>query len=244
MRSPGLLWEVLFFLLCHGFPLGASRRSIKCAPCTEESFALCPPEPGDCPELAYGPGCSCCRICALRAGEACGVYTARCGQGLYCHVPLQGPNALQILFRGQGTCHVDDRTEMSVPEVSEDVTSPYYWLRVRGDQDESLPLDAVKTHPRKRSETRSRKGLKPCKQELFTSVNKIAVDTQRTEGGLNRIYLPNCNKNGFYKSKQCETSLDGTPAECWCVDPYGWMMPGSTMVFGDPGCEQYLNMEE
>ncbi|CAI9591303.1 unnamed protein product, partial [Staurois parvus] len=59
---------------------------LHCAQCTEEKLALCPQVPAECPELAREPGCGCCLTCALKRGEPCGVYTARCGKALSCHV--------------------------------------------------------------------------------------------------------------------------------------------------------------
>lgn len=104
MRSPGLYFEVLLFLLCPSFRLGGALHAIHCAPCTEDKIALCPPVPADCPETVRQPGCGCCHTCALQQGEACGVYTAQCGQGLSCRVRPGESKPLRALLRGQGAC--------------------------------------------------------------------------------------------------------------------------------------------
>uniref|UniRef100_A0A8B9Z8Y3 Insulin like growth factor binding protein 1 n=1 Tax=Buteo japonicus TaxID=224669 RepID=A0A8B9Z8Y3_9AVES len=45
--------------------------------------------------------------------------------------------------------------------------------------------------------------------------------------------------------EQCETSLDGESAGCWCVHPKnGRRIPGSPEMKGDPECQQYLSSQE
>uniref|UniRef100_A0A663MJK9 Insulin like growth factor binding protein 1 n=1 Tax=Athene cunicularia TaxID=194338 RepID=A0A663MJK9_ATHCN len=45
--------------------------------------------------------------------------------------------------------------------------------------------------------------------------------------------------------EQCETSLDGESAGCWCVYPNnGRRISGSPEMKGDPECQQYLNSQE
>lgn len=83
---------------------GVALQPMHCAPCTQEKLALCPPVAPGCPETARQPGCGCCQTCALGPGQPCGVYTARCRQGLRCHVPAGEPRPLSALIRGQGTC--------------------------------------------------------------------------------------------------------------------------------------------
>lgn len=44
---------------------------------------------------------------------------------------------------------------------------------------------------------------------------------------------------------QCETSLDGESAGCWCVYPKnGRRIPGSPETKGDTECQEYLNLQE
>ncbi|XP_074047511.1 insulin-like growth factor-binding protein 2 isoform X2 [Macrotis lagotis] len=102
--SPGALAEVLF----------------RCPPCTPERLAACaPPAAGPaappalppaaaavlpCAELVREPGCGCCPVCARLEGEACGVYTPRCAQGLRCYPNPGSELPLQALVQGEGTC--------------------------------------------------------------------------------------------------------------------------------------------
>lgn len=98
---PSLL---LLALLGPRLAAGVALQPVHCAPCTQEKLALCPAVPPGCPETARQPGCGCCQTCALGPGQPCGVYTARCRQGLRCHVPAGEPRPLSALIQGQGTC--------------------------------------------------------------------------------------------------------------------------------------------
>lgn len=38
------------------------------------------------------------------------------------------------------------------------------------------------------------------------------------------IFRPQCNSNGYYAARQCNTN---TPRECWCVDKHGIEVEGT-----------------
>lgn len=42
----------------------------------------------------------------------------------------------------------------------------------------------------------------PCQKELYRALFKLVKAQQRSRGEVYKFYLPNCNKNGFYHSKQ------------------------------------------
>lgn len=86
---------------------------IRCAQCTAERVAECPPVDAGCAEVLREPGCGCCLACALKRGDLCGIYTAPCGSGLRC-LPTPGElRPLHALTRGQAVC----------TEIVEDVQS-------------------------------------------------------------------------------------------------------------------------
>uniref|UniRef100_A0A8D0L9J0 Insulin-like growth factor-binding protein 1 n=1 Tax=Sphenodon punctatus TaxID=8508 RepID=A0A8D0L9J0_SPHPU len=257
---------LLFVLLFHSPCLssGAALQPIHCAPCTEEKLALCPPVAVSCPERAHQPGCGCCQTCALQMGDSCGVYTARCGQGLTCHVRLGEPRPLYALTQGQGTClptadveamqtaeDADSMEPEDTPTEGTEMTQDEllrYQLMFPIGQDKAVPWNVISAYEsmkaRRITEMKKWKEQGPCQKELYRALDKLAKAQQRT-GEIYRFYLPNCNRNGFYYSKQCETLLDGSPAGCWCVYPRnGKRIPGSPELKGDPDCQQYLSSQE
>lgn len=123
MNSPrsllGRCWLpslLLSAFLARRLTAGMALQPMHCAPCTQEKLALCPPVAPGCPETARQPGCGCCQTCALGPGQPCGVYTARCRQGLRCHVPAGEPRPLSALMQGQGTCLPASEAGMSMAE--------------------------------------------------------------------------------------------------------------------------------
>ncbi|KAI0231838.1 Insulin-like growth factor-binding protein 3, partial [Lamellibrachia satsuma] len=49
--------------------------------------------------------CACCMTCALRLGDACGVRTEKCGDGLQCRPLLSETlSPLESLLAGRGIC--------------------------------------------------------------------------------------------------------------------------------------------
>ncbi|KAM6374882.1 insulin-like growth factor-binding protein 1 [Alca torda] len=244
---------------------GVALEPMHCAPCTQEKLALCPPVAPGCPETARQPGCGCCQTCALGPGQPCGVYTARCRQGLRCHVPAGDPRPLSALIQGQGTClpaseaggmltaePADIIEPEDIPLESTEMTQDQllnYQLMFPIGQDKSIPWNAITAYENMKakriSELKKWKEQGPCQKELYRALYKLAKAQQRSGGEIYKFYLPNCNKNGFYHSKQCETSLDGESAGCWCVYPKnGRRIPGSPEMKGDPECQQYLNSQE
>lgn len=79
---------------------------VRCEPCDARALAQCAPPPTApaCAELVREPGCGCCLTCALREGQACGVYTERCGSGLRCQPQPDEPRPLHALLHGRGFC--------------------------------------------------------------------------------------------------------------------------------------------
>ncbi|XP_055964265.1 insulin-like growth factor-binding protein 1 isoform X2 [Sorex fumeus] len=235
----------------------------RCAPCPAEKLALCPPVPASCPELARSAGCGCCPLCALQLGASCGVTTARCASGLSCRPPPGDPRPLRALTRGQGLCMREsdalasaETTEKTEPAVenttpgSSEVAQeqPLRTALPATPSAEDLPIlwNAVSNYEniRARGITNIEKWKEPCRQELYKVLDRLAKEQQKIGEDLHKFYLPNCNKNGLYHTKQCETSLEGEPVLCWCVYPWsGKRIRGSMETTGDPNCHQYFNSQ-
>lgn len=98
-------------VLCLAAALAALSRLVgtvgpvvRCEPCDAGALLQCKPLPKDCAERTREPGCGCCMTCALGEGQACGVYTARCGSGLSCRHQPGEIRPLQALLEGRGVC--------------------------------------------------------------------------------------------------------------------------------------------
>ncbi|KAL4630994.1 insulin-like growth factor binding protein 1 A1 precursor-like [Arapaima gigas] len=232
-----------------GSPL-LPQEPLRCAPCTPEKTLDCPAVAPGCAEVLREPGCGCCLACALAKGDSCGIYTAPCGSGLRC-VPRAGdPRPLHSLTRGQGVCaevseversqspdHDDTETDARndhAPAAHYPAPGKPFDPRVAADAQESMKAK-VNAIRKKLTEQG------PCHMELYRALEKIAKSQQNPGDKLTRFYLPNCDKHGFYKAKQCETSLEGPRGKCWCVSSWnGKRILGSSDVLSDSECQQEL----
>ncbi|XP_045684029.1 insulin-like growth factor-binding protein 1 isoform X1 [Phyllostomus hastatus] len=237
----GRTWPLLLLLAVRlGTAVGAPQPW-HCAPCSAERLALCPPLPASCPEPARPAGCGCCPVCALPLGSACGVATARCAGGLSCRALPGEPRPLYALTRGQGACMpASDAAALSAEATdAEGPAAPETTAQEQllGPSRRVAPSGGDPPVP---GRTPGDQG--PCRQELHSVLQTLARERQEARGGPYKFYLPNCNRDGFYHSKQCQTSLDGEAGLCWCVDPQsGRRIPGSVEVRGDPGCQQHFH---
>uniref|UniRef100_A0AAY4DZ33 Thyroglobulin type-1 domain-containing protein n=1 Tax=Denticeps clupeoides TaxID=299321 RepID=A0AAY4DZ33_9TELE len=63
----------------------------------------------------------------------------------------------------------------------------------------------------------------PCRREMESILKALKVrDTINPHG----FPIPNCDRKGFYKKKQCQPSKGRKRGFCWCVDKYGHPLPG------------------
>ncbi|XP_036057419.1 insulin-like growth factor-binding protein 1 [Onychomys torridus] len=263
-------WRFLILLAFHAGVATGTPQPWRCAPCTAERLGLCPPVPASCPEISRPAGCGCCPTCALPLGAACGVATARCAQGLSCRALPGEPRPLHALTRGQGACVPEpaapatrtlsssDREEAKAtvapegelpgsPEMTEEQLLERFHLMAPSSEDRPILWNAISTYNsiRAREIADLKKWKEPCQRELYKVLERLAAAQQKAGDEIYKFYLPNCNKNGFYHSKQCETSLDGEAGLCWCVYPWnGKKIPGSLETRGDPNCHQYFNVQK
>ncbi|XP_058506545.1 insulin-like growth factor-binding protein 1 [Solea solea] len=246
---PGL-FEKLTFVAGVALAVVAVVRSspfvgpepIRCAPCTQEKLNECPAVPADCIQMLKEPGCGCCMACALEKGASCGVYTAHCAVGLRC-TPRPGEvRPLHALTRGQGVCTEDvDQEEAEVPS---DQSSMHHLVGLNlhvDHQDNTEGQESIKSKVNAIRNKLIQQG--PCHFELQTALEVIASAQQKLGEKFTTFYLPNCDKRGFYKAKQCESSLVGPPASCWCVSSWnGKRIPGSSDLIGDSECHQEVTL--
>ncbi|KAI5622182.1 insulin-like growth factor-binding protein 3 precursor [Silurus asotus] len=63
----------------------------------------------------------------------------------------------------------------------------------------------------------------PCRREMEGILDMLKIsDMVNTKG----FRIPNCDKKGFYRKKQCWPSKGRKRGICWCVDKYGQALPG------------------
>ncbi|MEQ2295623.1 hypothetical protein AMECASPLE_016332 [Ameca splendens] len=237
----------LLVTLTLGSPVVGSEP-IRCAPCTPERLSQCPVVAPGCAEVRREPGCGCCLACALKAGELCGIYTAPCGSGLRCTPRPGDPRPLHSLTRGQAVC-----TESAAP-----APTPEPHTQDHGEPDVEMDNSAIigssylpglPFDPRTVAEAQESMKAKliairkklveqgPCHLELLTALDKIAKSQEKLGDKFTRFYLPNCDKHGLYKPKQCESSLDGQRGRCWCVNTWnGKKLLGSSDLPADAEC--------
>ncbi|KAG9274653.1 insulin-like growth factor-binding protein 1 [Astyanax mexicanus] len=227
---------------------------IRCAPCTPLQLSACPAVPARCPEVLREPGCGCCLACALSLGDACGVHTAPCGSGLRCTPRAGDPQPLHSLVRGQGACARAEITQQqqqqeeedeeredeealmlihnTVPTEESDLHSLHALLQLSQPTD-TTARDAIRA--RANAIRKKLVQLGPCHTQLHAALDTIAASQQALGQQFTSFYLPNCDKHGFYKAKQCETSLMGQPPRCWCVSSWNGQRIAGTV---DDLCQQ------
>ncbi|XP_053370605.1 insulin-like growth factor-binding protein 1b isoform X2 [Clarias gariepinus] len=208
---------------------------IRCAPCTAEKLSACPAAPSGCTELRKESGCGCCMTCALPEGAPCGVYTAPCGAALRCTPRPDDPHPLHSLTHGQAVCTGEH------PAPEEDPERGFSLFHLLG-LDRARDPDALEGIKAKVNAIRMKLvQLGPCHTELHSALDTITASQQALGDKFTTFYLPNCDKHGFYKTKQCETSLVGQHARCWCVSAWnGKRLVGSSDVSEDDLCHQEI----
>ncbi|XP_038819620.1 insulin-like growth factor-binding protein 3 [Salvelinus namaycush] len=63
----------------------------------------------------------------------------------------------------------------------------------------------------------------PCRREMESILNGLKITDILNPRGFR---IPNCDKKGFYKKKQCRPSKGRKRGFCWCVDKYGQPLQG------------------
>ncbi|XP_008332533.1 insulin-like growth factor-binding protein 3 [Cynoglossus semilaevis] len=63
----------------------------------------------------------------------------------------------------------------------------------------------------------------PCRREIESIFSSLKITDILSPRGFR---IPNCDKKGFYKKKQCRPSKGQKRGFCWCVDKYGQPLPG------------------
>ncbi|CAL8307040.1 unnamed protein product [Merluccius merluccius] len=75
----------------------------------------------------------------------------------------------------------------------------------------------------------------PCRTRLDNVIQSMRESSRVAALSL---YLPNCDKKGFFKRKQCKPSRGRKRGICWCVDRLGLKVAGSNYSGGDLQCKE------
>ncbi|KAG5283408.1 hypothetical protein AALO_G00041740 [Alosa alosa] len=258
------------FFVVVTFFLGLSRcycSYVPCEPCDQKALSMCPPVPVGC-ELVKEPGCGCCLTCALSEGQACGVYTGTCTHGLRC-LPRNGEEKpLHALLHGRGVCtnekgykplhppidreskeHEDTiKTDMTEDQMHQAKAPLHKQDMINSKKVIALHKDRKKKEEKQRSLGQTNYSplpidkhepeYGPCRRKLDGIIQSMK-DTSRVMALS--LYLPNCDRKGFFKRKQCKPSRGRKRGICWCVDKYGVQLPGTDYSGGNIQCKDLEN---
>ncbi|XP_066440640.1 insulin-like growth factor-binding protein 3 [Eleutherodactylus coqui] len=246
-------------------PLAAAVGPVvQCDPCDSRALAQCKPASPDCAELVREPLCGCCWSCALPEGSRCGVYSHKCGAGLLCRPGADEPKPLHALLVGRGVCiNVTagrdgsrplegnvSRSDEELPDSS-DTPAPSNTQRmlysnpqtkieiITKEQARNTQRYKVDYDPQSTDTVNYFPEIKqdmeygPCRREIESILNHLKIINILSPRGF---HIPNCDKKGFYKKKQCRPSKGRKRGNCWCVDKYGQPLPGYDVNRGDANC--------
>uniref|UniRef100_UPI00358EB65B insulin-like growth factor-binding protein 5 isoform X2 n=1 Tax=Myxine glutinosa TaxID=7769 RepID=UPI00358EB65B len=229
---------VLALLLAVPAARPAGRAHVRCPPCDTDALAHCGTRRTNC-ELVREPGCGCCFTCALTLGEPCGLYTDRCGSGLHCRAMPGELQPLRALIDGHARCQLSKRR---VVETSTEPAKPSDPPRGESTQELHQKLRG-KNHrgigalPAKHADQVHLYEQGPC--EGFLNLIMMNTLKEKIPQSPMGIYIPNCDRKGFYKRKQCNPSRGKKKGLCWCVNKYGTRMRGSQHVGGRRRCPRH-----
>ncbi|KAK5889094.1 hypothetical protein CesoFtcFv8_015126 [Champsocephalus esox] len=103
---------------------------------------------------------------------------------------------------------------------------------------EELPGPLITDQQNFSLETKQEPNYGPCRREIESILSSLKITDILNPRGFR---IPNCDKKGFYKKKQCRPSKGRKRGFCWCVDKYGHPLPGFHVK--ERGDAQYYNSE-
>lgn len=224
---------------------GCGSSYVPCEPCDPKALSMCPPVPVGC-ELVKEPGCGCCLTCALEEGQSCGVYTGPCMRGLRCLPKNDEDKPLHALLHGRGMCKNEklykplhpskEPAQTKVPLYGDISSRKAKAMKQAKDRKNQLarPGPASNRDPSPPSLDKLEPEFGPCRRRLDNLIQSMRGSSQVLPLSL---YIPNCDKKGFFKRKQCKPSRGRKRGFCWCVDRFGVKIPGINYAGGDLQCK-------
>ncbi|XP_048856332.1 insulin-like growth factor-binding protein 3 [Brienomyrus brachyistius] len=74
----------------------------------------------------------------------------------------------------------------------------------------------------------------PCRKLLNALLQHLELTVFPSNSD---IYIPNCDTRGFYRKKQCRSSMGMQRGQCWCVDERGTPLPTHASNDGTISCD-------
>ncbi|XP_054889734.1 insulin-like growth factor-binding protein 3 isoform X2 [Poeciliopsis prolifica] len=231
MDSHFLALRMIFLVASLTRRSGASGPVIRCEPCDARARLLCKPLPRECAERVREPGCGCCMTCALSFGQPCGVYTGRCSSGLTCQ---HQPDDTEVKDKEEKPSTPDLETLCNPapprpslhPILSSAKSNAIRWDKQKATQIfkvEDLSGPVITDQLNISLETKQEPEYGPCRREIERMLSTLKIINILNPRGFR---IPNCDKKGFYKKKQCHPSKGRKRGFCWSVDKYGQPLPG------------------
>ncbi|MGH0155004.1 UNVERIFIED_CONTAM: hypothetical protein FKN15_037806 [Acipenser sinensis] len=215
---------------------------VRCEPCDVLALEQCNPLPSECAEKVREPGCGCCLTCALTEGKPCGVYTESITvyptgnandseeERNTSSTDLQGVHSTHRSTESKTLAH-----PTKADLIRKDLTKKKQRWKVEHPSDPIIHMDTHNFSSESKQETE----YGPCRIEMETILNNLKIMNILSPRG---VHIPNCDKKGFYKKKQCRPSKGRKRGYCWCVDKYGHTLPGyDGKAIGESHC---YNMEK
>lgn len=260
---------VLLLLAACAVPAQGLGSFVHCEPCDEKALSMCPPSPlgcelvkepgcGCCMTCALAEGQSCgvyterCAQglrCLPRQDEEKPLHALLHGRGVCLNEKSYGE---QTKIERDSREHEEPTTS----EMAEETYSPKVF-RPKHTRISELKAEAVKKDRRKKltqskfvggaentahprvipaPEMRQESEQGPCRRHMEASLQEFKASPRMVPRA---VYLPNCDRKGFYKRKQCKPSRGRKRGICWCVDKYGMKLPGMEYVDGDFQCHAF-----
>ncbi|KAG7495003.1 insulin-like growth factor-binding protein 3 [Solea senegalensis] len=73
----------------------------------------------------------------------------------------------------------------------------------------------------------------PCRKLLTTLIHGLDAHLFKSH---HDIYMPNCDRRGFFRKKQCWSSRGKQRGRCWCVDENGMPVSSNAKQKGSLSC--------
>nr|XP_020448868.1 insulin-like growth factor-binding protein 3 [Monopterus albus] len=73
----------------------------------------------------------------------------------------------------------------------------------------------------------------PCRKLLTLLIKGLDAHLFKSD---HDIYMPNCDKHGFFRKKQCWSARGKQRGKCWCVDENGMPLPAEAKQKGGLRC--------